>query len=214
MRLYLASSGMGNQPRALLSLVADRRRAAVIANALDDADERVRAAGVAGEVGYLRQLGLDVVEVDLRPYFGKSEQLAQVLASFNLLWVCGGNAFVLRRAFRQSWFDSILKRLLAEDAVVYGGNSAGVCILSPSLHGIELLDDSTHVPDGYEADVIWEGLGLLPYRVAPHYQSAPSELAAAVDQLVRYYIEHHLLFKALRDGEALVIKGDEELIVS
>lgn len=214
MRLYLASSGVGNQPRALLSLLADGSRAAVIANALDDADQRVRAEAVASEVGYLRQLGLDVVEVDLRPYFGKSEQLAQALASFNLLWVCGGNVFVLRRAFRHSCFDTILKRLLTEDAVVYGGNSAGVCVLSPSLHGIELVDDSTHVPDGYHADIIWEGLGILPCRVAPHYQSESPELAAAIDQLVRYYIERHLLFQALRDGEALVIKGDEEQVVS
>lgn len=214
MRLYLASSGIGNQPQALPPLVKDGRRVAVIANALDGADQSVRSAGAASEVENLRQLGFDAVEVDLRLYFGGSQQLAQTLASFNLLWVRGGNAFVLRRAFRQSGLDTILKQLLADDVVAYGGNSAGVCILSPSLHGVELVDDPAHTPDGYEAAIIWEGLGVLPYMVAPHYQSDSPELSAAIDQIIHYYIDHHLVFKALRDGEALVAQGTEERVVS
>lgn len=213
MRLYLSSSGMGNQPRALLPLVEDGRRVAVIANALDDADRSARAAGVASEVENLRQLGFDPLELDLRQYFGSSQQLAQTLAPFHLLWVRGGNAFVLRRACKQSGFDTILKQFLAEDAVAYGGNSAGVCILSPSLHGIELVDDPAHVPDAYEAAIIWEGLGVLPYMVAPHYRSDPP-LSAAIEQVVHYYIDHHCLFKALRDGEVLVVHGNQEQIVS
>lgn len=160
MRLYLSSSGMGNQPQTLLSLVEGGRRVAVSANALDDSDWSIRTEGVASEVENLRQLGFDAFELDLRQYFGRSQHLAQTLAPFHLLWVRGGNAFVLRRAFRQSGFDTILKQLLADDAVAYGGNSAGVCILSPSLHGIELVDDPSHVPEGYEDAIIWEGLGI------------------------------------------------------
>lgn len=213
MRLYLSSSGMGNQPQTLLPLVEDGRRVAVIANALDDADRSARAEGVASEVENLRQLGLDALELDLRQYFGSSQQLAQTLAPFHLLWVRGGNAFVLRRACKLSGFDTILQQLLVEDAVAYGGNSAGVCILSPSLRGIELVDDPAHVPDGYEAAIIWEGLGVLPYMVVPHYRSDPP-LSAAIEQVVRYYIDHHLLFKALRDGEVLVVHGNQERIVS
>lgn len=214
MRLYLSSSGMGNQPQTLLPLVEGGRRAAVIANALDAADPSERAEGVVSEVESLRQLGFDALELDLRQYFGSGRQLAQTLAPFHLLWVRGGNAFVLRRACKQSGLDTLLKQLLAEDAVAYGGNSAGICLLSPSLHGIELVDDPAHVPDGYEAAILWEGLGVLPYRVVPHYRSDPPALSAAIEQVVHSYIDHHLLFKALRDGEALVVHGDQEQVVS
>lgn len=214
MRLFLSSSGMGNQPQALLPLVEDGRRVAVIANALDGLERSVRAEGVASEVDNLRKLGLDAEEVDLRQYFGSSQRLAQVLAPLDLLWVRGGNVFVLRRACKQSGFDILLKQLLVEDAVAYGGNSAGVCLLAPSLHGLELVDDPTEVPEGYPAEIIWEGLGILPYLVVPHYWSDPPEFAAAIDQLVHYSIDHHLLFKALRDGEALVVHRNQEQVVS
>lgn len=214
MRLYLSSSSMGNQPQALLPLVDAGGRVAVIANALDGSDRNARAEDVAHELENLRQLGFDALEVDLRQYFGRSQQLARTLASFNLLWVRGGNAFVLRRACKLSGFDTILRQLLAEDAVAYGGNSAGVCLLAPALHGIELVDDPAHVPEGYEAEILWEGLGVLPYMVVPHYRSDPPEFAAAIDQVVQYYIDHHLLFKALRDGEVLVVHGSQEQVVS
>lgn len=214
MRLYLSSSGLGNQPQALRSLVADGRRAAVIANALDGTDPSARAEGVASEVESLRRLGFDAHEVDLRQYFSSRHHLAQTLAPFHLLWIRGGNAFVLRRACQQSGFDTLLTQRLSEDTVAYGGTSAGICLLAPSLHGIELVDDPTEVPEGYKADIIWEGLGVLPYQVVPHYRSDPPEFAAAIDQVVHYYLEHHLLFKALRDGEVLLVQGNQEQVVS
>ena len=214
MRLYLSTSSLGNQPQALLPLVEDGRRVAVIANALDGTDPSVRAEGVTSEVESLRQLGFDAHEVDLRQYFGRSPHLAQTLASFHLLWVRGGNAFVLRRACKRSRFDTLLTQRLSEDTVAYGGNSAGICLLAPSLHGIELVDDPAYVPEGYEAEMLWEGLGVLPYQVVPHYRSDPPEFAAAIDQAVHYYIDHHLLFKALRDGEVLMVQGNQEQVVS
>ncbi len=213
MRLYLSSFRMGNQPQELLPLVSGGKRVAVIANAIDVYDQRARAEGVALEGDNLRKLRFDAEEIDLRQYFGRSHELAQTLAQFNLLWVRGGNAFVLRRAFKLSGFDDLLKQLLAHDAVAYGGYSAGVCILSPSLHGIELVDDPSHVPDGYEADILWEGLGILSYMVAPHYRSDHPE-SAAIEQVVQYYIDRHILFEALRDGEALVVNGNQEKVVS
>ena len=41
---------------------------------------------------------------------------------------------------------------------------------SPSLHGLQLVDDPNVVPDRYEPTVIWEGLNLIPYAFAPHLQ--------------------------------------------
>src|SRR5579884_770059 len=183
MRLYLSSFRMGNQPQELLSLAYDGRRVGIIANAIDGHDQHTREEGVALDVDNLSKLGFDAEEVDLRQYFGRSQQLAQTLTQFNLLWVRGGNTFVLRRAFKLSGFDDILKQLLTEDMVAYAGYSAGVCILCPSLHGIELVDDPLYVPHGYQADILWEGLGILPYMVAPHYRSNHPE-SAATEQVV------------------------------
>jgi dipeptidase E len=78
---------------------------------------------------------------------------------------------------------------------------------------MELVDDPAQVPEGYEADIIWDGLGLLPYMIAPHYRSEHPE-SSRIDELVRHFIDSHTLFRALRDGEAIVVDGDRERIVS
>jgi peptidase E len=98
---------------------------------IDGYEKLALEKGVALEMDHLCKLGFDALEVDLRQYFGRSQHLAQTLAQFNLLWVRGGNTFVLRRAFKLSGFDDLHKQGLSQDAVAYGGSSAGVCHLSP-----------------------------------------------------------------------------------
>jgi dipeptidase E len=165
------------------------------------------------EIDRLKSIGLDPVEIDLRLYFGKPQGLKEKLADFDLMWVRGGNAFVLRRAFKQSGADKIVAELLTKDKIVYGGYSAGIDMLTPSLHGAELVDEPDIVPNGYHSDIVWECLGLVPYAIAPHYKSDHPE-SAAIDKSIEYLIDNHIPFIALRDGEAIVIDGDTQKVVS
>ena len=211
MRLYLSSFRMGNRPDELLNLLGDGRRTAVIMNAADASLPERRAVGLADEFARLRDVGLDPVELDLRDYFGQSNAAKEALKGFDLVWVRGGNTFVLRRAFKYSGMDEILKELLLNDAISYGGYSAGIDLLTPSLRGSEKVDDPYAIPEGYQPEIIWDGLNLLPYSVAPHYRSDHPE-SAAVELMVQHLIDNHILFKALRDGQAIVVSGDREWI--
>lgn len=212
MRLYLSSFRNGNKPEELLRLLGDGRRTAVINNALDFVSADERANSLLNEINRLKEIGLDPAEIDLRTYFDNPEGLKEKLAGFDLVWVRGGNCFVLRRAFKQSGADVVIAELLAKDKIVYGGYSAGIDMLVPSLQGAELVDDPDVVPEGYEHDIIWECLGLLPYAVAPHYKSDHPE-SAAIDKSVEYLIDNHIPFIALRDGEAIVVEGSSQRIV-
>jgi dipeptidase E len=212
MRLYLSSFRNGNKPKELLKLLGTGRRTALIANSIDFLDEPARSDGVAQEIERLKSIELDPVEIDLRQYFGKSEELRELLSTFDLIWARGGNTFILRRAFKQSGADKIVKELLAEDKIVYGGYSAGIDMLVPSLHGVEFVDDPNIVPAGYEPAIVWDRLGLLPYVIAPHYKSDHPE-SADIDKSVQYLIDHHIPFIALRDGEVIIVKGGEQGIV-
>lgn len=73
----------------------------------------------------LRQLGYTPEVLDLREYAGREAELERKLAEFPLVWVRGGNTFVLRAQFARSGADRALPRLLAADALVYAGYSAG-----------------------------------------------------------------------------------------
>jgi|SRR5579871_93823 len=211
MRLFLSSFDLGDAPEELLALTGAARRAVVIVNALDNRP-RARADWLADQTGKLTALGYGARELDLRDYFDAAAQLEQTLRATDLVWISGGNTFILRRAMRQSGFDTLIKRALARDEIVYGGFSAATVIAFDSLKGLELVDDPNDVPAGYDADIIWEGLGLIPFAVAVHFKSDHAE-SAQVDREVAFYQANGIPYRTLRDGEALVIDAQGERIV-
>lgn len=213
MRLFLSSYKLGNKPKELPPLVGDNKRAAIIMNSQDAKTPESRAERLQQEIDALTALGLQPEELDLRQYFGKSDELKEVLDNFGFVWVRGGNVFLLRRAFKQSGFDKIIVDLLKDDKIAYGGYSAGVCVLAPSLKGIELVDPKDEITDGYDKEVIWDGLGVLGYAVAPHYKSDHPE-SDDINKCVEYFADNHILFKTLRDGEIIIINGETEKIVA
>jgi len=104
-----------------------------------------REASLRREVEELRRVGLEPEEVGLRDYFRNSAVLREALAGFDTVSVRGGNVFILRRALRQSGADELIKELLASDAVVYAGYSAGPCMPGPTLRGIGGFEDGPGV---------------------------------------------------------------------
>jgi dipeptidase E len=211
MRLYLSSFELGDCPEKLVSLAGRGARAALILNALDHRPH-ARGEWLSTESAVLSRLGFQPRELDLRTFFGAPRELAAALESHDLLWINGGNSFLLRRAMRLSGFDSIIGSLLASDRLVYAGFSAGVMCAAPTLRGVELVDDPNVTAVGYTGELVWEGLGLIEKHVAVHYQSRHPE-SAAVDAMVRYYEEHAMPYITLRDGAALVIDGERTEIV-
>jgi dipeptidase E len=204
--LYLSSYGLGNEPAQLSELVGGRRQAAVVPNALDFSDDlERRAASIQREMDALRAIDIAAEELDLRQFFGRADELDVVLRRIGLVWVMGGNTFVLRRALRQSGLDAVLVdyRSSSKCELVYGGYSAGSVVVTPTLRGIDLMDDPQVVPDEYQPDVIWDGLGLIGYSIVPHYRSDHPETAMA-EQAVAYMHAHGLPFRTLRDGEVII----------
>jgi dipeptidase E len=165
-RLYLSSFRMGEHPEYLTALVGDDgRRTVVIANAIDDAPEDIRHAGVERERAALGELGFDAGELDLRDYFDDEQR--RELAGVALAWLRGGNVFMLRYALRRSGGDTVFCDLLGSDALVYAGYSAGPCILSPNLRGLEAVDDTDAVMRIYRANLCgraWRSLTGRSFR--------------------------------------------------
>lgn len=210
MRLFLSSYGVGNQPQKLLQLIGTQSpKAALISNAADYHDEQEIVERVNGDIEIFKELGVSLEPLDLKEYFGKQDKLGHKLQDYDLIWVKGGNAFVLRRAMAYSGFDQEIKKLLAEDALVYGGYSAGACVLSPTLRGIDLCDDPAVVPNKYKRDIIWDGLGMVQFSIAPHYKSDHPE-APVIDRVVEYFEYKNMPFETLCDGEVILVDGEKK----
>jgi dipeptidase E len=204
MHLYLSSYRFGNEPSRLSTFLRSGSAAVVIANALDYTDDAPRKqAGMAREIEALSRLGLTAHELDLRSFFGRSQALREWLANTGLIWIRGGNTFLLRRALKQSGLDEYLLRRKGNDSLVYGGYSAGAIVVTPTLAGIEYVDPPDVLAHGYGPEIVWDGLGLVSYSIAPHYKSDHPD-SQRIERTVQHFIDHKILFKALRDGEVIV----------
>jgi dipeptidase E len=205
---------MGDHPEHLAALVGkDGRRAVVIANAMDDAPPDVRRAGGELELAPLADLGFDAAELDLRGYFDQEQRLRHDLDGVCLAWLRGGNVFMLRYALFRSGADTVFRDLLAADALVYAGYSAGPCVLSPSLRGLELVDDADAVTRIYGSQPLWDGLALLHEAFVPHFHSPGHPETAAIELVVARYRAEGIAYRTLHDGQALLVNGPHTVIV-
>lgn len=164
------------------------------------------------EEAAMARLGFDVTELDLRDYFTDRAGLRERLRGIDLLWVVGGNTFVLGRAMRESGFAEIAHEFLRAGVLTYGGYSAGACVATPGFEGIELMDDPEIVPYRYPRESRPVALGWVPWRIVPHWSSDHPESSDA-DRAVQALLKAELPFRTLRDGHAIVIDDTGERLV-
>lgn len=209
MQFYLSSYKFGNETEKLKTMLPADSRVGHINNSRDwtTADPERRANHQREELEQLAALGFQVESLDLKDYFGKEDALREKLSQLNGIWVSGGNTFVLRQAMRLSGFDNIFQTLRQRKGFLWGGYSAGICILCDSLKYIKNVDDPNDFPYPGITESIYEGLGVFNYGLLPHYDSDHFE-SEAIGQEVQNCINNKWLFKTLRDGEVIIISED------
>jgi dipeptidase E len=208
MKLFLSSEGVPHPDllRELLGIGNEAVRVALINNAQDPYPaERATERGVA-LADLFTTLGFEPVYVDLREYEGKTDDLDAKLRTCKLIWCSGGNSFWLRYVMKTSGFDQIIKQLLA-DGIVYGGWSAGVVLVGPSLHPIELMDEPNKAPE-----VIYEGLNLVDYFIWPHWNTEKYVHLQAEGSKRMSQLPYEAL--TLKDGEVITVENGERRLVS
>jgi dipeptidase E len=165
MKLFLSSDDFGDNPQQLVELVGEGGQVALCVNARDNRTVAERHERYQAEEELLRKLGYVVVELDLRGH-RDTEDIEQYLKNSKLVWVTGGNSFVLNQRIKESGFDQAIIKLLRSDRIVYGGYSAGAIVAGNNLHGIEHGDDPS-----LATKVYWDGMSLVDYAIIPHWES-------------------------------------------
>jgi len=207
MKMYLSSYELGNETNKFRQMITQNNKLSYIFNALDftGVDIDRKAKRVERNMNELNKLGFDCVDIDLKEYFGKQDELRELINTLGTIWVSGGNVFVLRQAFKLSGFDDILLELNKKDDFLYGGYSAGVCVMSPTLDGYQLVDDPTETPfEGFD-EVLWGGLGIIDYTFLPHFESDHPD-SENIGKELEYCKEKGLSYKTVRDGDVLIVE--------
>ncbi len=221
MKFYLSSYKIGNKGQILAFFFKTNKKIAIIPNAIDYKTDEEISESINRNKENLAALDLEPVTLNLKDYFNKKAELKQFLNTVAGVWVRGGNTFILRQAMKLSGFDNIIKSFKDDKSktnFVYAGYSAGICILAPSLKGLQIVDNpninpyiktnkNTHKEANKEEkqETIWEGLDLLDYLILPHYQSDHPE-SKDINKEVQFCKDNNIKFKTLRDGEVIVIE--------
>jgi dipeptidase E len=204
MKLYLSSFRLGNQVAELRGLAGSHTHFALVPNALDCIDNAdMRQAVIDRGISDLVDLGFTVTIIDLREHFHSFESLSKKLEPFNSVFVTGGNVFVLRRAMAYSGFDNWIWSRKCNEDFLYASYSAGSCICAQTLQGLHLVDDPHIVPPGYQPDIIFSGLSLIPYSFIPHYKSNHHE-SEAIAKVVDFCHREQISYRTYSDGDVLI----------
>ncbi|MDR2336665.1 MAG: peptidase E [Candidatus Nomurabacteria bacterium] len=212
MRLFLASRNFGNHLEQLHDMVGVNKMALLIFNATDEKNSLIRMWKKWRKKYQFQNAGFDVLELDLRVFFGRRHDLEMYIKSVSpgLIYAFGGNVFILRRAFRYSSFDEILRSNLASDNYVYGGSSAGSVIMSKELKYFVNKEDMPEVvpKHKYHADIIWEGMGLIDEYLLPHADSKQFDDSAGEIRLA--FNQANIKPISMTDDDVFVIDGERK----
>ncbi|WP_072807036.1 Type 1 glutamine amidotransferase-like domain-containing protein [Rhodococcoides yunnanense] len=207
MKLFLASYRFGAHVDEFLALTGTPGRVAVVANAADSWPPAARASAVTSELTGLRDLGFVPEELDLRKFVGRAAALAAALDSVETIWLRGGNTFVLRARLQQSGADDAITTRVRDGRLIYAGYSAGACVASTSLRGVEAADDPAEVASTTGLAVPWDGLGLIDIALIPHLGSV-LDFENSSEVMISRYQREGTPFRTLNDDQVLVVDGD------
>lgn len=204
MKLYLSSYKLGNNTYFLKDwLETNGNEILVIPNALDVyPDGERKNTSIKEKCDEIEKLGFKTKILDLKKCFSNNN-LTSEIGNTKAFYVLGGNVFVLRQAMKLSGFDEYLKEISDKRDYLYSGFSAGICVLSENLHGLDLADDITQDPYNY-GETIWEGIGLLDYTIVPHFDTPNHPESHLMYDVVKYLENNNLKYKTLRDGDVII----------
>lgn len=209
MRLFLASSELGNHAHRLRQLSGSNRRVLIVRNARDYRTEDYAANVLGDKMALFTQAGFDPQVIDLRLFFGRADELESYLEQYDpgIIYCLGGNPFFLNAALRLSGMDNIIRRALFNDAIVYAGESAGTMVtaknLAPYMRGEDRLPEVTKDLYGKKAPL--EALGLIDYYPICHaYREDHSEKTDMYRRNVTNYGGKAVL---LDDADVIIVDG-------
>ncbi|MBU4069658.1 MAG: peptidase E [Nanoarchaeota archaeon] len=163
----------------------------------------VHSAKSKEDFGYLKEAEDELVEIGINEknliYCDLNKNHLSVPANFDVIYFCGGNTYNILNRIRKFDLDKLIKNFV-KNGGFYFGVSAGSIIMC------ENIDIAGWGVEGDKNEIglkNLKGLNLTNVAIFPHYKN---EFKQEVDEFsvkVDYPVE------ALRDGEAIVIKGDD-----
>lgn len=201
--LFLLSKGFENDSLKaafldFINLAPARQRIAVIPNATNKKSKQVKKTQKAK--GQFAEMGLDSSLVDL---FDITQTDPQGLHAYDIIYILGGNPFVLLDHLKQTGTDSVLIRL-AQEGKILMGYSAGALILGPNL---ELMNEVDSLLGFNEMGLQnLDCLGLYDFVMFPHFEDFTSQVEGLAEVISHYEARADHKIYRLNDNQGIAYK--------
>lgn len=123
------------------------------------------------------------------------------LSSYDFIFVSGGNIFLLSYWMHKTGSDKIIKNLINEDKVVYGGESAGSIYVCKDLDPYKQVDNPDKAIEKINA-----GLNLVDFMILPHWGN--SDFQDGLETINNEFKNKGLKAYKINDNQALFIKDN------
>lgn len=82
-------------------------------------------------------------------------------------------------------------------------------VMAPDLKGPlwSAEDKPSLTPEGYDPEVIWDGLSFVDFYIVPHYGSEIH--GRSPQKYTEYYESKRLTHYVLEDGQVVIVDGDK-----
>ena len=211
MYLYLSSYKLGNKTEYLKKWIEKERnnKILLIPNARDAREQSEEEQKIINsDKRMLEDIGFEVTILDLKEFFTRCADLKKYITEndYRAFYVIGGNVFTLRQAMKLSGFDKYIQENYKRDNIMYAGYSAGICVLSPSLNGFDIVEPAINP---YNSDeMLYNGLNLINYEIVPHYKSNHKS-SLLIEKVIAFFNYNKIKYKAIKDGEVIISKAME-----
>lgn len=203
MELYISSYKLGNKTNFIKKWIKEHNcnNILLITNARDTyVQDDIEKNRILEDIHMLEYCGFNVEILNLKKYFGNAKALEEKVKKYIVFCVIGGNVFALRKAMELSGFDNFLIKNKNSN-MLYIGYSAGSCVLSSNLRGLELIVSPVNP---YNSDYVnYDGLGFIEKTIVPHYKSKHKS-SKQIDSVIEYLEKNHLSYIALQDGDVII----------
>lgn len=204
--LFLTSAGM-QVKEEILKILLKPPNQIKLAHITTASKPEPDTSYVKKDVKVMEELGFQAEDIDIA---GKSEaELRELLSSFDVIYVQGGNTFHLLKYARESGFDKVVTELI-DRGVIYIGVSAGSIIAGPNIE-TSGWDPAWDTNDVNLQDLT--GLNLIPFTIVPHFERKDRnvylEKAGQAPYPIRYLTDDQAFL--VQDGKVTLVGNGEEI---
>ncbi len=209
-KLFLLSKGLvtdtlKNEFLKFIEKDPSTQSVAVIVNATKSQTKKVKKTKKVKR--RFAEIGFDSTKIEM---FDLNIRNPRDLSEFDIIYVLGGNPFVLLDEVRKSKANMVLKELTHQEKIMMG-YSAGALLFGPSL---DLMNDVDSLLGFNEIQLQnLSCLEIYDFLIFPHYEEFTSEVEGLAEEIDQFELKSNYKIHRLNDHEGIIFENGKMRLI-